>query len=396
MHALLATWIRTLALVGKEIIETLRRPGALVSLVLGPFLILALFGIGYDGVKRPLDTLVVIPPSSGLSTDPATYQALAGGGLNVVGVTGSEADAETRLRDGSIDVVVIAPEDPQATFQAGQQSVMRVQVDTVDPIALDYANYLANAMSDAVNRSVIEQAASKTEGYAVDNGGSRTPIPPKVVASPTRAELQNAAPTTPGFLRYFAPAVVALILQHLAISLVALSLVRERTSGVMELFRIAPVSSGEILSGKVLAFGLIGAGVAALTFGLLIAGLGVPDLADQGLLIATIALLLLASLGIGLVVAMLSDSERQAVQLSLLLLLASVFFSGFVLSIDQFTPVIRGLANLLPVTQGIRLLQDLMLRGTTNEPWRFAILAAIGVVTLFTSWALLRRNLARA
>ena len=40
MHALLSTWIRTLALGGKEIIETLRRPGALVSLVFGPFLIL--------------------------------------------------------------------------------------------------------------------------------------------------------------------------------------------------------------------------------------------------------------------------------------------------------------------------------------------------------------------
>ena len=93
---------------------------------------------------------------------------------------------------------------------------------------------------------------------------------------------------------------------------------------------------------------------------------------------------------------MLSDSERQAVQLSLLLLLASVFFSGFVLSIDEFTPAVRAFANLLPVTHGIQLIQDLMLRGSTNEPWRFAALGAIAAVTLFGSWLLLRRAMSRA
>ena len=76
-----------------------------------------------------------------------------------------------------------------------------------------------------------------------------------------------------------------------------------------------------------------------------------------------IALVLLASLGIGLVIAVVSDSERQAVQLSLLLLLASVFFSGFVLAISEFTEPVRVLAYMLPVTHGIQLIQDIMLRG---------------------------------
>ncbi len=50
-----------MAFVGKEIIETLRRPGAILSLVLGPFLIMAVFGLGYSGVKRPLETVIVAP-----------------------------------------------------------------------------------------------------------------------------------------------------------------------------------------------------------------------------------------------------------------------------------------------------------------------------------------------
>ena len=105
---------------------------------------------------------------------------------------------------------------------------------------------------------------------------------------------------------------------------------------------------------------------------------------------------MLASLGIGLVIAVVSDSERQAVQLSLLLLLASVFFSGFVLAIEEFTEPVRALAYLLPVTHGIRLMQDIMLRGGTTQTWEFAALAAIAVVTLAWSWFGLRRGMTRA
>jgi ABC-2 type transport system permease protein len=112
--------------------------------------------------------------------------------------------------------------------------------------------------------------------------------------------------------------------------------------------------------------------------------------------IATIGLLLLASLGLGLLVAVVSDSERQAVQLSLLVLLASVFFSGFVLAIDEFSPPVHALTFLLPVTHGIRLLQDFLLRGSTTNGWELLALGVIALVTLVASWALLRRSMTRA
>jgi ABC-2 type transport system permease protein len=396
MRAIATTILRLLALIGKELVEVLRRPGALMSLVLGPFLIMAIFGLGYNGQRRPLETVVVIPATSGLPNDAATYQALAGGGLHIAAVTEDLAGAEAGLRDGRTDVVVVAPPDAEAQFRAGKQSVIGVVVDTIDPLRANYAGFLASNLANAVNQTIISRAVQESEGYVIGATPSTPVIPPDVVAAPTRAELRNISPSEPQVLAYFGPAVLALILQHLAVTLVALALVRERTSGVLELFRIAPVNAWEVIAGKVFAYMLIGGFIAVVTVALLIAGFGVPMLGDVRMLAATVALVLLASLGIGLAIAVISDSERQAVQLSLLLLLASVFFSGFVLAISEFTEPVRILAYLLPATHGINLMQDIMLRGGTTQTWELGVLALIALVTLVFSWRALRRGMSRA
>src|ERR671911_1291455 len=129
MHAPLAVIWRLLAFVGKELIETVRRPGALVSLVLGPFIIMAIFGVGFSGVRRPLETLIVIPSSSQLPRDAEQYQELAGPPLNIVEIVDDRADAERRLRAGLIDLVVVAPEDPEATFRSGERTTIEIMVD---------------------------------------------------------------------------------------------------------------------------------------------------------------------------------------------------------------------------------------------------------------------------
>jgi ABC-2 type transport system permease protein len=84
------------------------------------------------------------------------------------------------------------------------------------------------------------------------------------------------------------------------------------------------------------------------------------------------------------------------VQLSLLVLLASVFFSGFVLPISEFSDPVRAAAYLIPVTNGIVLIQDVMLRGELREAWQAFLLAAIGLVLLLACWLLLRRGMSRA
>ena len=64
------------------------------------------------------------------------------------------------------------------------------------------------------------------------------------------------APNQPSLTSFFGPAVLALILQHLAVTLTALSLIRERRTGVFDVLRVSPVSAFEIVLGKVVAFAI--------------------------------------------------------------------------------------------------------------------------------------------
>jgi ABC-2 type transport system permease protein len=195
---------------------------------------------------------------------------------------------------------------------------------------------------------------------------------------------------------YFGPAVFALVIQHLAVTLTALSLVRERLSGQLDRFRVAPVTSSELLIGKYVAYGVFSLAVAAAVGGLLVGVLGVPMLGGWLTFAGIVLLLTFASLGVGLLISLVADSERQAVQLSMILLLGSVFFSGFVLPVSDFAQWAQVIAYALPVTSGIALLQDLMLRGVIQQAWMVGLLAAIGLVLYAFSLIRLRRIMRRA
>jgi ABC-2 type transport system permease protein len=393
--AILQTITRLLAFIAKELIEVRRRPGAIISLILGPFLIMSVFGLGYNGYRRPLETIIVIPPQSGLPNDLSRYRDVAVG-MDILQIAPDPAAALERLRNREIDAVIVAPPNLEQQFRSGAQSSIEVHINVTDPVQQAYAGVLAARLASEVNAQIIKQAAGEGEKYALAAGQQAVQIPPDVIAAPTRAVVKNEAPVAPGVLSFYGPAVLALILQHLAVTLVALSLVRERTSGIIELFRISPISTTEVIVGKVLAFGVLSAVISTITVVLLVVALGVPLLGSPALLALIIALLTVASLALGLFIAVISDSERQTVQLSLLLLLASVFFSGFVLPIEEFTAPIRIASYVLPVTHGIRLIQDVMLRGWTNEAWEMVALAIIAGVLLVATWALLRRSMTRA
>src|SRR5713226_8202448 len=115
----LKTWTRTTSFIGKDVIETVRRPGALLSLIFGPFLIMGLFGLGYSGQYRPLNTLLVVPTTSDLPRDASFYQQYVGDSVTIVGITDDVNAARARLQRQEIDLVVIAPPNVEQNFLSG-------------------------------------------------------------------------------------------------------------------------------------------------------------------------------------------------------------------------------------------------------------------------------------
>jgi len=98
------------------------------------------------------------------------------------------------------------------------------------------------------------------------------------------------------------------LIQHTAITLGALALVRERRMGAFEVFRVAPVNMIQLLLGKYLGYTLF-IGLSTATLIVLLRLLGIPLLGSLALFVALLLLLTLASARRGLLIS--AVSARQ-------------------------------------------------------------------------------------
>ncbi|MCB0155666.1 MAG: ABC transporter permease [Anaerolineae bacterium] len=220
-------------------------------------------------------------------------------------------------------------------------------------------------------------------------------IPPDRIVSPLEAHYANVRGGAYDTVVFHAPGVLALLIQHVAVTLGALALVRERLSGTFELFRVAPLNSMQLILGKYLGYTLF-VGTTSLALVILMRLINIPL---QGSVLDFAGVLLLttiASLGLGFIISLISDSDRQAIQYTMLVLLLSVFFSGIFLSLDAFKPLAQYVSNLIPMTHGVRGFLTVMLSGSRPEPSVWVGLTTIsGVSFLLVLW-LTRRAFQRA
>jgi len=503
MSRIAKSLIRMMAFLSKEISEILRQPRLLLTLVLGPFLILFVFGIGYQNKARALRTLFVIQQNSPIKSQIEQYAKTLGPQLIYAGVTSDEAAALDELRQGKVDLVAVAPVNAYETIRNSQQAVFILYNHEIDPTQISYIKYFGQVYIDEVNRRVLlaiteqgqkeatslqsELASAHQNAVALhdaiqagdmvsarqyqsqlatnlDNitlavgaslgvlnsvqqtlgGGSSnagailaalsdirqntnalnnvnsssysktqdlqnatkiendisnlqsqlkefTSINPDVIVRPFSSEAKSIAKLQPTALDFFAPAVIALLLQHLAITFAALSIVRERSVGTMELFRVSPLTSSETLFGKYLSYIIFGALLTVALTLLVVDVLHVPMLGswvNYGLVILA---LLFTSLGFGFLISLISKTDSQAVQLTMIMLLASVFFSGFMMSLDMIKYPVSIVSWSLPTTYGIIMLRDIVLRGAVPNMNLLGGLALIGVGLCLVSWLMLRR-----
>ncbi|WP_166396046.1 ABC transporter permease [Rubrobacter marinus] len=206
-------------------------------------------------------------------------------------------------------------------------------------------------------------------------------VSPQVLTNPFRLETENLA-TPPDVVGFYARGVLAILVQHISVSLASLAVVRERLSGAYEFFEVSPLRPGELLAGQFLTYLGLVLGVNLAVAAVLAGFLGVP--VEGGYLRMAFAMVLLtvASLGLGFLISALAKSQLQAVQVSMLLLIASGFFAGFLFPLSEMRGPGVLVSNFLPATYGIRALQDVMIRGETVSTYDLAGLGAMAIVAL--------------
>ncbi len=387
---LLRPLVRTSAFLRAEIFEILRQPRLILTLVLGPFIILLLFGIGYRNTARPLRTMFVVEQGDPLGQQIQQMAPNLGPQLIFKGITSNKDAALAQLRAGQLDVVAVAPPHATQTIESNQHAAFTLYHNEIDPVQVSYIQYFGQAYIDEVNRRVMSSIIQK------GTDGVQTKIDPDVVVSPFTVKYSSVAPVETTLMDFYSPAVIVLLLQHLAVTFGALSIVREARLGTLELFRVSPLNASETLIGKYLSYLLFAAFLSAVLTLLLLYALHVPMLGDWRNYAIVVGALLFAALGYGFVISLISQTDSQAVQYAMLLLLATVFFSGFFMRLETLIQPVQIVSWALPGTYAILLLQDIMLRGTLTRPDLLYALIGMGIILFLISLLLLRRKMVRS
>lgn len=509
MRGFFRFFIRLFAFIQKELAEVLRQTRLIFVLVLGPFLILLIFGIGYRTEARPLRAIFISQADQELNAAIEEYAPNLGAQLVYLGLSTSENEALEKLRQGQTDIVVVVPPSPYETLRGNQQAIFKLYHNEIDPFQASYVRYVGVVYVQETNRrlwvaalqqgqkeaATVEENLRAAQASAVAaraalqagdtstarqrkqeldhsltalslgmgaslallgnlpqagaNGpGGATQPPPSdtilaawkavqesstnlasyqedsqdhtreiqeianleenlttlegqlqefqqmdanIMTSPFNVETKNLSAIDLTPIDFFTPSILALLLQHLAVTFAALSIVRERLSGAMELFRVSPVSALETLLGKYLSYLLFGGLIAASLSLLIVYVLKIPMLGNWWTYGLVIGLLLFASLGFGFVLSLLSQSTSQAVQYSMLLLLTSIYFSGFFVDLRYFWPPVQIVSWSLPSTYGSQLLQAILLRGQFPPLVLVGGILAFGAALFLLSWYLLHR-----
>lgn len=489
-------FVQFFGMLRKEILVIVRQPRLLLILVVGPFLVLGLFAIGFDPQNTVLETTFVGPEDSMYESSLEEFADEMEQYVDYAGYTSDLVGAEQQLADGEVDLVVLFPSDPVSDVLSGEQATIQVLHNKIDPIqvttvevsaqiavqelnaqilervvgqaqgvlvpfdegldqttavieelsaALDSGDEdeIESLVDDLVNSSasvstivdVSEELATELDGSSIDAFGDLatsasnldqtvaeladgsdvsgenleavqsaltdvaekgelvTTLDPTVIVRPFAGETTNLQRQPVSVSDFFAPGAVALLVQHMVLTFAAMSLVTDRAAGLFELYRVGPVGPGRIITGKVSAFTIVGGGAAAALFAALTLGLDVPMRGPIAWVAGSTALLLVASIALGLCISLASRTDTQAVQYALLALLAGLFFGGFFLDLDAFTYPVKALSWAMPVTYGTRIYRDVLLRGTDPSTLDLVGLAANAVVYLAVAWYFLARRI---
>ncbi len=327
---------RLFAVMRKEVWQ-LKRDRLTVGMILGiPIMQVLLFGYAINTDIRHIPAAVVDYANTQLSHNLVTDME-ASQVVRIYARVGEEKELEDRLRTGEVSIGIVIPEDFERRIQDDNRAAAQLLVDGSDPIVLGAAQQLT-AMQQ---HQSSQKSASSGKLFEVRN-----------YYNPER---RSAVNTLPGL--------IGVILTMTMVIFTAISLVRERERGNLELLINTPITSNELMIGKILPYILIGFIQVSLV---LFLGFMIFDVPIQGLVVDVYIITLVfvsANLSLGILFSTLAKSQFQALQMAIFVMLPSILLSGFMFPFNAMPTLAQWIAEILPMTHFVRLIRGVMLRG---------------------------------
>jgi ABC-2 type transport system permease protein len=344
--------IRIKAVAKKEMLQIIRDPLSLAMGFLMPVLLLFIFGYAISLDVDNITTIVHDLDRSSLSRE-LVADLTASRYFRVVHSTENNREIEEYLDSGRARIGLTIPGDFSRDIRAGRTAQLQVVVDGSDSntatIALGYIGVLSEIYARRIS------------------GVSLVPlieVRPRVWYNP---ELKSR--------NFIVPGLIAVIMMVIAALLTSLCIAREWERGTMEQLIATPVTTPELILGKMAPYFLIG--FIDMGFSITMATMlfGVPFKGSLFLLGIISAVFLFGGLSFGIIISIITKSQLVSSQISVVATYLPAFLlSGFMFSISNMARPLQIMTRVVPARYFVAVLKGLFLKGSTV---RFLIADAI-------------------
>jgi len=346
---------RLLAVMRKEFLQ-LKRDRLTFAMIVGiPVMQMLLFGYAINTDVRNLVSAVANQANSHLSrqfiSELGQTQV-----LDLRYVVDTPQEIEALLEAGKISIGIYIPPDFDRRVIDDRRAAAHLMVDAVDPTVIGVANQLRN-MPLKFDSTIAPPARAGT--FEV-----------RPYFNPERRSVV-----------FIMPGLIGIILTLTMMLFTAVAVVREREHGNLELLINTPVSTTELMIGKVVPYILIGIVQLALIIAVGHFLFNVPILGSILDLYLAASVFIAANLALGLFISTIVKTQFQAIQITFFILLPSILISGFVFPFEGMPRAVQYLGEILPTTHFIRITRGIMLRDTPLGDMSQELLA-LGVFAL--------------
>lgn len=370
---------RLYGIIVKEFIHLRRDMLALVLALFVPVAMLFIFGYAINTDVKHVPTAV--HDQSGSVEARKLLEAFVNSQyFDVRHVARSHRELTRMIDAGTAKAGIVIPPDFARDVTRGGVEI-QVIVDASDPQVATSAMNAAAALGAQRSLDMIMQTV---EGATLRRTTSGVDVRVRAWYNP---DLESAI--------FIVPGLIGALLMQTTVSVMAISIVREREKGTLEALVVSPIRRWELLVGKIIPNLLVAYG--QMTMALLVAHwvFGVPIRGSLALLYALSAVFMIGTLGVGIYLSAVSRTVPQAMQLSFLTFLPSIYLSGLLFPIEGMPPGAQYLAAVIPLTYYLRVVRGIVLKGIGFEfLWPHLLpLVAFGAVVFTLSVLRFRKQL---